>query len=219
MLRYSRFVAHCTILAVDVEGFGDRSRTMPHQLAIRNGLYHALRQAFGIARIPWEACHREDRGDGAILLAPPQVPKAPFVESLPYAVVAGLRQHNSAHPDEERIRLRMALHAGEVAFDDHGVTSSSLNHAFRLLAAPPLKAALAESRGVLTMITSDWFFDEVVRHSSGADHTEFRPAQVEVKETSTLGWIARPDYPYPADPGNLAVLRPREPAAPQWQLG
>jgi hypothetical protein len=218
MSAYSRFVAHYTILAVDIEGFGDRRRTIPYQLAVRRGMYSILRQAFSVARIPWAACHCEDRGDGVLLLAPAQISKAPFVESLPFALVAGLRQHNSAHLPEEQIRLRMALHAGEVAFDDHGVTASSINLVFRLLNAPPLRVALADSKGVLALITSEWFFEEVVRHNMSTDHTEFRPIRIAVKETLKVGWVARPDHPYPAESNRLAVLQRREHSTRRWKL-
>lgn len=203
----TRFIAHHTVMAVDVEGFGDSRRTIPHQLTVRDALYEILRQAFATAGIPWPACYREDRGDGVLVLAPAQMPKTVFVETLPYALVAGLRRHNSEHPLESRIRLRVALHAGEVAYDANGVTAGAINLVFRLLDAPPLKAALAESTGVLALITSDWFYDEVARHSTG---TEFRQAQVNVKETSTTGWIARPDDPYP--PVDRALL----PATRRW---
>jgi hypothetical protein len=207
MIGYSRFIAHHTIFAVDVEGFGDHSRTLPHQLTVRRAMYEILRQAFGVARIPWPACYQEDRGDGMFLLAPAQMPKAPFVESLPYALVAGLRQHNSSHPPESRIRLRMAVHAGEVAYDEHGVTANAINLAFRLLGAPGLKAALADSNGVLALITSDWFYDEVVRNSLSAAHTDFRQIPVDVKETSTVAWIARPDHPFPQERALLPATR------------
>ena len=33
---------HRTIVAVDVEGFGDRHRINPHQVAVREGLYLSL---------------------------------------------------------------------------------------------------------------------------------------------------------------------------------
>jgi len=143
---------HRTIIAVDVEGFGDRCRTNSHQVAVRDGLYRVLRQAFRAATIPWAGCHHEDRGDGVLILAPPEVAKSVFVESLPDQLVEGLREHNSAHPAPEHIRLRMALHAGELHYDDHGVTGASVNLTFRLLDAGPLKSALAESPGVLAWI-------------------------------------------------------------------
>ncbi len=198
-MRHPRQAAHRIIAVVDVEGFGDRRWTTPHQLAVREGLYRALRQAFDHTGISWADCHHEDRGDGLLLLAPAEMPKGPFVETLPHALVAVLREHNNAHPAAEQIRLRMALHAGEVVYDDHGVTAASVNLAFRLLDARPLKAALAESPGVLALVTSGWFFEEAVRHSPVIDPAAYRPIQVTVKETSTVGWICLPDHPYPAD--------------------
>lgn len=190
---------HRTILVVDVEGFGGRNRT-PDQVAVRDGLYGALERAFHKAGIPWADCHHEDRGDGVFVLAPADVPKGPFVESLPDTLVTEIGDHNGQHSGPERIRLRMALHAGEVAFDGHGATSMAINLTFRLLDAAPLKAALAESPGVLALITSSWFFDEVVRNSRSAFPATYRPVRVAAKETSTVAWICRPDCPFPADP-------------------
>ena len=179
---------HRTIVAVDVEGFGNRRRTNRNQLAIRDGLYRSMRMAFQQAEISWSDRDHEDRGDGMLILVGSEVPKSLFVESLPSALAGALRVHNSAHPDPERIRLRMALHAGEVNFDEHGVTSASINLTFRLLESDPVKEALAESSSVLAVITSSWFFDEVVRHSA-ADVTEYQRVPVAVKETTTSGWI------------------------------
>ena len=186
-----RLAVHRAIVVVDVEGFGDQRRTNPHQVAVRDGLYRAMQDAFGRAGISWDDCDHEDRGDGVFVLVPAEVPKALLAESLPPALVTALRAHNDGHPGPERIRLRMALHAGEVHYDRHGVTAVAVNLAFRLLDARPLKAALATSSGVLAVIVSSWFFDEVVRHSGAAPG--YRPAEVAVKETTTTGWICLPD--------------------------
>jgi hypothetical protein len=189
---------HRTILVVDVESFSDRRRTAPHQIAVRNGLYCALRKAFDGAGIPWDDCYHEDRGDGVFLLAPPEVPKHLFVESLPHRLVAALREHNEIHADRSRIRLRMALHAGEVRHDEQGVTGEALIRAFRLVDAGSLKAELAASPGVLAMIMSSWFFDEVVRHSAAARVPgAHREIKVTVKETDTTAWIHLPDHQAP----------------------
>ena len=185
---------HRTIVAVDIEGFGDRCRTNRNQVAVRDGLYRAMREAFGQAGIPWADRDHEDRGDGIFILVGPEVPKSVFAESLPAALVSALGLHNDTHPDPERIRLRMALHAGEVHLDEHGATAASVNLAFRLLECGPVKAALAASAGVLAVITSSWFFEEVVRHSA-AGAAEYRPVAVAVKETTTTGWICLPDHP------------------------
>jgi hypothetical protein len=186
-----RLAVHRAIVVVDVEGFGDQRRTNQHQVAVRDGLYQAMQDAFGSAGISWDDCGREDRGDGVFVLVPAEVPKALLAGALPPALVTALRAHNDCHPAPERIRLRMALHAGEVHYDRHGVTAVAVNLAFRLLAAQPLKDALADSPGVLAVIVSSWFFDEVVRHSENAPG--YRRAEVTVKETMTTGWICLPD--------------------------
>jgi hypothetical protein len=191
-----RLAVHRAIVVVDVEGFGDQRRTNPHQVAVRDGLYRAMQDAFGRAGIPWDNCDHEDRGDGVFVLVPAEVPKVLLAESLPPALVTALCAHNDRHPEPERIRLRMALHAGEVHYDQHGVTAVAVNLAFRLLDAGPLKAALTSSSGVLAVIVSSWFFEEVVRHSGAAPG--YRPVEVAVKETTTTGWICLPDQLVPA---------------------
>ena len=130
-----RLAVHRTIVVVDVEGFGDQRRTNRDQVAVRDGLYRVMREAFGRAGISWDDCGREDRGDGVFVLVPAEVPKGLLAESLPSALVTALRAHNGTHPGPERIRLRMALHAGEVHYDEHGVTAAAVNLAFRLLDA------------------------------------------------------------------------------------
>jgi DNA-binding SARP family transcriptional activator len=191
-----RRAVHRSILVVDVEGFGDRHRTNHDQLAVRAGLYRALQSAFSQAGVPWARCHREDRGDGVFMLVPPEVPKAVLVEPLPTALAAAIRDHNGTCKAGEQFRLRMALHAGEVNYDKHGVTSTAVNHTFRLSDAIAIKDALAGSPGVLALITSDWFYEEVVRHSQRIDPGTFRPFQIMVKETQATGWVGLPDVPY-----------------------
>ena len=195
-MEHQRPAVHRTILVVDVEGFGDQRRTNPHRLAVRDGMYRALQQAFSHVGIPWAECYQESCGDGVFVLIPAEVPKGIFIESMPRELAEALREHNAAHRAEENIRLRMALHAGEVYYDEHGVTAASINLAFRLLDAGPLKSALKESPGTLALIVSSWFFDEVVRHSPAGDAATYRPIHVAVKETTTVAWICRPDHPY-----------------------
>ena len=164
LMEKRNLAVHRTIVAVDVEGFGDKRRTNQNQLAVRHGLYRAMNEAFDEVDIPWANHYYEDRGDGMFILVSSEVPKSLLVESLPSALVRALRRHNSAHSDPEQIRLRMALHAGEVSHDEHGVAGASINLTFRLLESSPIKKALNRSTGLLAVITSSWFYDEVVRH-------------------------------------------------------
>jgi hypothetical protein len=187
--------AHRTIFLLDVEGFGAPGRTNKNQLAVRHGLRQVWQQAFTKAGIAWQNCAVEDRGDGVFLLAPAEMPKAPFVDAVPIHLAASLREHNAVHPKEEQIRLRMALHAGEVELDDAGgATGAAIMHAFRLLDSRALKEALTRSSGVLSLITSDWFYHEVVKQSSVVDPAAFREIRVTVKETNAIAWLSLPDH-------------------------
>ncbi|MFD8496832.1 ATP-binding protein [Amycolatopsis sp. NPDC059657] len=181
---------HRTILVVDVAGFGDLRRTNLHQVAVHGGLYRVLTRAFAAAGIPWNVCEDEDRGDGALVLIPPGVPKSLLVEALPGALLDSLREHNRAHRAEEQIRLRMALHAGEIHYDEHGVVGRPVNLTFRLLELPVLKRALADSGGLLAVVTSAWFYDEVVWHSRERD--DYHQVRAKAKETDTTAWISVP---------------------------
>jgi len=190
---------HC-IVVVDVEGFGARHRTRADQGAIRHGLYQALQLAFMRSGVGWDDCYHEDRGDGVLILVPPQVPKVMLAAGVPGELAAAIHAHNQAHDTNARIRLRLALHGGEVLHDAYGVTGTAVNLAFRLLEAGQLKQALAGSPGVLAVITSAWFYEEVVRHTEQCAPATWRRVLVMVKETREDGWISLPDAPYPAHP-------------------
>ena len=145
----SQPAVHRTIVIIDVENFGDPARTNTNQLAVREGMYEALRQSFAQAGISWDSCVAEDRGDGVMVLVSPEVPKSWLVSVVPIRLAAMLAEHNAACEVQERIRLRMALHAGEVHRDAHGWAGASLNRAFRLIDAPACREALRGSSGFL----------------------------------------------------------------------
>ncbi|NKE62146.1 hypothetical protein FXN61_37530 [Lentzea sp. PSKA42] len=187
--RLTLTTAHCTIVAADIEGFGQHNRNNINQVRIRHGMYKAMQAAFDAAGIPWSSCRREDRGDGVLVLASADVRKTLFVDHLPNALVEALKRHNRIHPPRERIRLRLALHAGEINYDQHGVTGSAINHTSRLLDAEVLRSALANSSAVLAVIGSAWFFDEVIRHSELSHAKAYRRAEVSNKETTTQAWV------------------------------
>lgn len=184
---------HRAMVVVDVEGFGDPSRTNAHQLVIREAMYEALEQAFAEAGVSWAECRSEDRGDGALILVPPDVPKTRLSDQLPGRLAVALRRHNAACSPEARIRLRVALHAGEVHHDPNGVTGEALNFGFRLLDAPVLRSVLKSCDDVFALIMSEWFYREVVRHDPATEPGRYRQVQVAVKETDTTAWIRLPD--------------------------
>ncbi len=186
----TRLAVHRTILVVDVEQFGDPTRSNLDRLAVRDGMYQSLTQAFMAAGVPWLDCDREDRGDGILVVIPPTVAKSVLVESIPEHLAATLTAHNNTHDAPGRIRLRMALHAGEIHYDDHGVVGRAIDHTFRMLNTSELKAALAQSTSALAIITSSWFYDEVIRHGPPHIRSTFRPVHLLMKDAGTTAWIS-----------------------------
>lgn len=180
---------HRSIVVVDVEKFGDPIRTNTHQLAAREGMYSALIQAFRSSGIEWTECTIEDRGDGVLILVSPNIPKCWLASRLPGRLAVTLTKYNGTCCPEARIRLRMALHAGEVIYDSHGVVGSSVNYAFRLVESSALKSTLNPPSELVALIVSNWFFDEVVQHDIAAEPSCFRSVPVAVKETRGTAWV------------------------------
>lgn len=187
---------HKTICTVDIKGYGSVDRTRPAYVAMRAGMYDSVQQAFAESGIPWSDCFRQDVGDSILLLVPGTVRKGAFAGPLPDALAAALDAHNLAHPEDE-LKLRLALHAGEVTFDEYGQASAAVIEACRLLDAPQLKEVLAESPGSLAMICSNWFYTEVIKHRPEYAPQTYRQITVDVKSYCGIGWIRTPGYDLP----------------------
>jgi tetratricopeptide (TPR) repeat protein len=182
---------HRAILAIDIATFTS-ARADSDRLAMRDVLYDALKRSMANADVPWGACAFEDRGDGVLVLISPEVPKIRLV-AVADELEAALRTHNAASSTEQRMRLRLAIHAGEVRIDANGVVGTAIIHAFRLLDAPPVRAALSASENDVASVVSDWFYQEVVRHDTTEDSTAYQPVEVRVKETVATAWVRMPE--------------------------
>jgi hypothetical protein len=82
---------------------------------------------------------------------------------------------------------------GEVPYDPRGVYGRAVIWAFRLVDVKLLKAALADSTGVLAIIASRWFLEEVVKHAANGIPSIYRRVLVRAKESTQPGWICLPD--------------------------
>jgi class 3 adenylate cyclase len=112
-----------------------------------------------------------------LILVPAEIPKNLLVSRFPHELSLALRGHNQAHAARSRIRVRLAVHAGEVHRDKHGVVGTAINVAFRLLEASQLKRALRSSPGLVAVIASGWFFEEVIRHTPASGPDSYRRAR------------------------------------------
>ncbi|MEV0676374.1 hypothetical protein AB0I60_07590 [Actinosynnema sp. NPDC050436] len=180
---------HRSVVVVDVEGYGDVVRTTHDRLAVRGGMYAVMRSAFEAVGLPWDDRTVDDAGDSLLFVLPAEVPKLRLVDALPERVAAGLRRYNAVHASGARLRMRMAVHAGEVHHDGHGKTGPALIFACRILDARDAKRALADSTATLVLIVSDAVHASVVSQDPAARPAEFRRIGVQVKETRAHAWI------------------------------
>jgi hypothetical protein len=206
---------HRTVVVVDVSAFGQRHRIPQEE--IRRGLYTALESAFEDCGLDWSATHHEDRGDGVFVLVPPDVPKSKVVDGVPHALLGKLRRYNATRTEEARIRLRIAITAGEVQQDEHGVVGDDVTLAFRLLDAEPLRDALARSTALFALIVSQRIFDDVIRQDPGMDPSSFRRVDVDVKEVHGHAWLhVPPNGSAPPPPPPKPGPKHRKPWKPPW---
>lgn len=183
---------HTTLIGVDIPRFGDQRRDADAQRLLRKHLYEHLQEAFRMSRLPWDACHVEDRGDGALIITPADVRPTDAMDPLGHHLTALLRRSNRLANDLGRLRLRVAVHAGEVQHDQHGVLGHSLTHLFRLLEAPAFKQHLQQADDAdLAMLVSQ----ELYRHAAATgliNPDAYRPINVRHKETRTCGYLWLP---------------------------
>lgn len=178
-----------TIVLVDVASFTAPDRTARHHTVVRNGLYEALRGAFADVGVEWDACHHEDRGDGAMILVPPEVPALSLADPLLDRVVAALRDHNAIHAAEASIRLRLVLHSGQVSLDAEGASGLALNFAFRLLDAQVVKTRLRDSKGILAVVASEDFYRDVITQNPAAASDDYQHILAEREGFSSGAWL------------------------------
>lgn len=192
-----RHAVHRSIVVVDIVKSTDPIRLNGDKVVIRDAMYDSLGGAF---RWPdWLRCYHEDRGDGVLVLVPPRVPKDWLVTNLPERLETALVRHNACVVEQDprraaatQVRLRVAVNAGEITFDRHGVVGAAIDETFRLAEAPQLKAAVDNSPGVCGLIVSDWFYQAVVRHQPDARPDSYQHIDCRVKQTSLSAWMRVP---------------------------
>jgi CRP-like cAMP-binding protein len=180
----------CSILYVDVASFSSPRRTESDRQAVRDALYATMRRAFDDSGVSWRGCYHEDRGDGVLVVVPPDVPAQAVADPTLPRFAAELRRHNRRSSDALRIQVRAALHAGPVTRDREGLNADAVIHAARLLDAPPLREALRASGADLAFLASDHVFDTALRNDCGLmDHRSFTRVGFRVKEAEFSGWM------------------------------
>lgn len=182
------------ILAADIERSAGRGDAALGE--IRQVLDATLREAAERSAIDFDACHYQDSGDGLWLVLPAGTPKSRLLYPLAYELAVRLHARNRRAGDLTRVRIRLALHAGEICFGSEGSAyGRPFEVAARMLDAPPVKSALASSPAVsLVAVLSTHFYEDTVPHGDpGIEPESFRPVSLAVKEYTGNAWLYLPE--------------------------
>lgn len=174
-----------TLLAIQIANYGQ----MPDELArsINHDLQQIVEASCQKMAIPWVSCHIQHTGDGMLIVAPPEVPRSVMASSLPRELVAAMREYNDHRTSYERLRLHVAVHAGEAALGPHGLTGASVIFLSRLLDSLELRRSSRESDAAMVLVMSDWLYNDAIR--PGPDAATYRKMRARIKHTTTSAWI------------------------------
>jgi Cyclic nucleotide-binding domain len=182
---------NCSICITDITAFSDSSRDDKDRRSVRGAMYRMLTDAFNDSGILWNACYREDRGDGALIIVPPSIPTSAVVDVAAVRLAVALGRHNRRASIATRISLRVAIHVGPVTTDSEGVSGHAINQAARLIEAAPLKRQITETAADLGLAASEFVYDTVISQNYGpADLAKYRKMRFRAKGSGSLAaWM------------------------------
>ena len=184
---------NCGLIAIDIAGYGHPDRIEPVQAHLRAVLYRLLQTAIERCDVGFDACMHKDQGDGVIVVLPPGVSMTVAAGQFVDEMHDGLRAHNQVSDVPAKLRLRVALHAGEIHADRYGLIGSAIVHLTRLLNAGEVKHVLAKSSAPMVVVASGQLYHDVIRHGwDRVNPCEYAPIEIQNKETTTRAWIRLP---------------------------
>jgi class 3 adenylate cyclase len=183
----------CAVFAADIVGFTRLDRDDDIRRYLHEKLYDYLRIAFDSSSIPWQDCFSEDRGDGVLIVVPPEISFKGLIHPVPERLRSLIRRHNHVSRESAAIQLRVVTHIGPVEHDGHGFVGTDINFAFRMLEARPVKRILAASGAELCLAISDFVYHSLVcRYPSLLHPDTFRSVRFQTKNTRARAWTYLP---------------------------
>jgi len=204
-----------SIMVVDIENFSGRSN--PVQTSLRAAMYEVIDAAAQDAHLAWDRVVMEDRGDGLLLVIPPDLSQVSLAGDYVDALRDVLAEKARMYSAEHTLRMRVALHQGMATRDARGWSGDAVNFTFRLCDADPLRTALREtSDAMLAFIVSDEFYQAVIRHGyRSIDTGSFAAIRFDAKNLpDTPAWVRVPGFPAP-----VLTAEPTKPTGPTNSAG
>ncbi|WP_380282128.1 hypothetical protein [Kitasatospora purpeofusca] len=197
-------------LVVDIEAYGGRPYRV--QQKVQERLDRALDHACDRAGVHRSRCESQDRGDGQLLLLPPDVDEAKALPGLVLGLRDALHTLNRAPGASGRLRIRAALAQGGVQRAPLGYVARSVETACRLLDCAQARAALKDTpdTDLVLVVADDLFTDAFATGAGGVPVEEFTEITVAIpdKRFKAGAWVGTPRsgalvaLPSPAPPGS-----------------
>lgn len=194
---------NCTVILTDVVGFGADYRRDLDRTIIREKHLEMMQLTLGPL---WGSCFHQDRGDGILLIVPPQVTTTRVMSCINRELPDRLRLHNRTYADSARIGLRLAANVGPVTDDDLGYTGESIIRTSRLVESPAFKEAMADTGAALGIMVSPFVYETAIgRVADFVYAAEYEQVAVTNKEFAGLAWMRLTDQsPQPRHPSTAA---------------
>jgi class 3 adenylate cyclase len=198
-----------TILAVDIEGYGRQSRTNPIRVELRRRLHGWCRALLTQAHVSSEQWCAQDTGDGWVFSVDPHVPRNVLLGRFVAGLAHRLARYNRDRPEAERIRLRLAMHAGDVLRDPDPIHGEATVLACRLLDATELRACLEATDQPLAAIVSQTIYDNIIKQAyRPIVPATWHPVLAITKEGPSAAWVHVPgDFEAPWRAGVVSARR------------
>ena len=139
---------------------------------------YRLRTAFGVSLSPLREalCRLENDGLVALIRPADEVPKTLLLGAVVPALSRLIASETGQEADAEPLRLRVAVHSGEVHRDGPGFFGEALDVAYRVLAAPRVREYARAAAVPVTLAITEEIFWSIVRHGyPGIEPTAFAP--------------------------------------------
>jgi hypothetical protein len=174
---------NCTVLLTDVVGFSSRDRNENDRLLIREKLFQMTDTMLqDIAEV-----RSQDRGDGILTIAWPDIPTSKVVERLLMRMLPALSEYNCAQGDSGVFKLRAAIDVGPVVSDIMGFSGDVLINVSRLVDTLQFKRAMDTGRACLGVITTRFVYQTVLQQD--AELTGYCPVRCRVKNYEEAAWM------------------------------
>lgn len=188
------------IMVTDIEHFS--SRTYRGQLATNQALFEVLENVLERSGVKLTACVVEDRGDGVLVVLPPDTQPHEFVDGLLRHLRPTLGSLNAPRPLDDRLRLRIVLHVGAVENDDHGFVGDDLMLAYRLLDSRELRDQLTRMPDDFVVAVSQQIHSSM-QTPDRDDNGSFQMFEATLRTGKKTAWVWLPPDPGRDDPNQL----------------